>query len=93
MPRWVAIALAALAIVISVVPILVIWAALALVGHRRAGQAAVAWDALVSSLTGGQWNETITMRANRAMNNGNRWGCVLCKFLDKIDPDHCRKYG
>ncbi len=93
MPRWVALLLAAVAIILSIVPVVIVWACLALIGHRRAGQAAVAWDALVSCLTGGDWQETITMRANRAMGNGKRWGCVLCKFLDRIDPDHCRKYG
>ena len=33
--------------------------------------------------------ETISSRAATARDNGHLWGCVLCRFLDFIDPHHC----
>ncbi len=33
--------------------------------------------------------ETISSRAGRARASGRTWGCVLCRWLDSIDPDHC----
>lgn len=49
----------------------------------------VAVDIWLNALTGGKKYETISMRAAKAMNKGKRWGCVLCKLLDKIDKNHC----
>lgn len=40
-------------------------------------------------LTGGAENETISERAAKARNAGKRWGCVLCKWLDDVQPGHC----
>jgi hypothetical protein len=51
----------------------------------------VAVDQFVNALLGGYADETISFRAAVARSNGERWGCVLCKLLDKIDPDHCAK--
>ena len=36
---------------------------------------------------------TITQMAQAARLAGRRWGCVLCAVLDKVDKDHCDKYG
>jgi hypothetical protein len=46
----------------------------------RAGNAAL----------GGDERETISSRADRARANGKRAGCVLCRVLDWLDPNHCR---
>jgi hypothetical protein len=40
-------------------------------------------------LTGGAQNETVSERAAKARNVGIRWGRVLCKWLDAIQPGHC----
>ena len=34
---------------------------------------------------------TISSRAATARARGHRWGCVLCRFLDWLDPGHCAK--
>lgn len=41
---------------------------------------------------GGDPDETISSVAAKARNAGRRWGCVLCKLLDRLDPDHCTRY-
>lgn len=33
--------------------------------------------------------ELISARAARARDKGTRWGCVLCRWLDAVDPGHC----
>lgn len=48
-------------------------------------------DEFVSTLTGGQKNETISFRVARAKLNGSKFGCVFCKFLDVFEKDHCQK--
>lgn len=48
------------------------------------------YDRLGNASTNGRSNETISSRANRARSEGRRWGCVLCKILDSIDPNHCK---
>lgn len=42
-------------------------------------------------LTGGDANETMSSRAGKAQANGRRWACVLCRFLDLFQKDHCKK--
>lgn len=34
---------------------------------------------------------TLSKRAAVARDKGKTWGCVLCRFLDSIDPHHCDK--
>ncbi len=48
-------------------------------------------DQLGNALLRGDPDETISSRAAKAEVRGKRWGCVLCTFLDKLDPDHCKK--
>lgn len=38
----------------------------------------------------GHEDETISSNAAKASLRGERWGCVLCKVLDWIDPGHCQ---
>lgn len=58
---------------------------------QRAWTLALGYDYLGSAATGGSLHETISSRAYRAMQAGQRWGCVLCRVLDWIQKDHCRK--
>ena len=69
-----------------------VWMLLAaLVGSPRAWRLAVAYDQLANTAFGGNEDETISSRAYKAMIDRRRWGCILCKLLDRIQPDHCRK--
>lgn len=63
----------------------------ALAGSSRAWRLAVAHDQLANVVFGGHEDETISSRAGKAARRGRRWGCVLCRFLDQLDPDHCEK--
>lgn len=62
-----------------------------LAGSDRAWTLAVAHDQLANAAFGGSEDETISSRAAKAARGGERWGCVLCKLLDKLDPGHCEK--
>lgn len=46
-------------------------------------------DQAGNTLAGGSPNETISERAAKARNAGRRWGCILCRFLNWINPGHC----
>lgn len=39
----------------------------------------------------GRVDETISARAAKAQIAGRRWGCLLCRLLDAIQKDHCKK--
>ena len=67
-----------------------VWMLLAaLAGSRRAWRLAVSYDQLANTAFGGDEDETISSRAAKARMRGKRWGCVLCRFLDWLDPNHC----
>jgi hypothetical protein len=34
---------------------------------------------------------TISDIAGKAMLSGERWGCILCRFLELFEKDHCLK--
>ncbi|WP_042886341.1 hypothetical protein [Cupriavidus necator] len=51
----------------------------------------ISFDQLVNTIAGGSPDETISSRAGKAMQQGRRWGCILCRFLNWIDRDHCAK--
>lgn len=46
-------------------------------------------DEGVNTVFGGSPNETVSERAAKARNAGRRWGCVLCRMLNWINPGHC----
>lgn len=48
-------------------------------------------DQLANTILGGNEDETISSRAAKAKLQGKRWGCGLCKLLDKFDKNHCDK--
>lgn len=50
---------------------------------------AIAHDQLMNAAANGDPDKTISHRANLARREGRRWGCLLCKVLDWLDPNHC----
>lgn len=51
----------------------------------------IAIDQLANALFAGYPDETVSYRSAKARSNGKRWGCILCKLLDAVDPNHCEK--
>jgi len=69
------------------------WMLLAILsGSKRAWTLAVSYDQLANAAFGGSEDETISSRAGKAAREGKRWGCVLCKLLDRLDAGHCEKF-
>ncbi|RWN25297.1 MAG: hypothetical protein EOR96_34515 [Mesorhizobium sp.] len=58
---------------------------------RYARGVTVALSTLLNALLGGVPSEPLSCRSARARRAGKRWGCLLCRFLDRIDPDHCER--
>ena len=52
---------------------------------------AIGFDQLMNAATGGSEDETISSRAGRLLKEGRGWACVLCKLLDVLDKNHCKK--
>lgn len=51
----------------------------------------IALDQLGNAFLFGDPDETISSRGAKAARDGKAWGCILCKLLDYIDPNHCVK--
>lgn len=51
----------------------------------------ISLDQLLNTITGGDPDQTVSLRAAEARKRGERWGCVLCRVLDLFDKDHCDK--
>lgn len=50
----------------------------------------VAIDQVGNAILGGYPDETISLRAARERDlNDKEWACILCKFLDLFQKDHC----
>lgn len=49
----------------------------------------IAFDRFINTVFGGHPDETISARSAMAQRKGKKWGCILCKMLDKIEKDHC----
>lgn len=49
----------------------------------------VSLDQMLNTLLRGDPDETVSSRAAKARQRGRRWGCVLCRCLDWLDPGHC----
>jgi len=68
-----------------------VWMLLAILGgSKRAWIIAKSYDQLGNAATGGSEDELISSRAGKAKQHGRKWACILCKFLDKIEKDHCK---
>lgn len=64
--------------------------ALAIIGSpTKALRIAVMVDELSNVGLNGRRNETISARSAKARDAGRRWGCVLCRVLDFVQPGHC----
>jgi hypothetical protein len=62
----------------------------------EAWRLAVSVDQLANAAFNGNEDETISSRAGRHCNplvesEKEKWACILCKILDKIEKDHCKK--
>lgn len=51
----------------------------------------IALDQFANTVMGGSPDETISSRAGKAMQKGKAWGCILCRFLNWFERDHCAK--
>lgn len=51
----------------------------------------IAVDQFGNALFAGDPDETISSRAGKAMREGKRWGCILCRALNWFERDHCAK--
>lgn len=56
---------------------------------NKAWWLAIAIDETCNVVANGKRHETISTRAAVAKRNGTKWGCVLCKLLEGLDPGHC----
>lgn len=65
------------------------WAILA--NPERAWTIALAYDRLGNAAANDSEVQTISSRAEKARKNGKRWGCWLCRLLDRLDPGHCER--
>jgi hypothetical protein len=63
-----------------------------LVGSQRAWTIALGFDRVSNAMTGGIDGEYLSARAARVCKEERRWGCVLCRLLDKLDPGHCDRF-
>lgn len=59
------------------------------VNPKEGWRLAIGFDQLFNAAANGNEDETVSSRAARARTEGRRWGCVLCRFLDQVDPGHC----
>lgn len=49
------------------------------------------WDQGLNVLTGGDSLETLSSRAGKGQREGKKWACILCRFLDLFQRDHCAR--
>lgn len=69
-----------------------LWMLVAIISNSpRAWRIAIAYDRVGNAATGGKDTETISSRANRGRAEGQRNWCLLCRLLDRLDPDHCHR--
>jgi hypothetical protein len=48
------------------------------------------FDIAVNVLTGGQLNQTVSLRSAIADRDGRKWGCFMCWFLNwAVQRNHC----
>lgn len=51
----------------------------------------ISLDQLLNTVTGGDPDQTVSLRAALARKRGEKWGCIVCKVLGWFDPNHCGK--
>lgn len=62
-----------------------------MLGDTSVWESVVTTDRLFNKALGGDIRETLSSRAHRGSLEGIAHWCVLCKILDKIQTDHCKK--
>ena len=86
-------ALLALLPLIALAPLLALarylWAVLT--APDKAWGIARAFDRVFNVAANGSERETLSSRAERARREGRAWGCVLCRWLDRLEPGHCER--
>lgn len=60
-------------------------------GDAQGKRIGIGYDQLGHTAFNGDPDETISSHAGRAARKGRRWGCVLCRFLDWFEQNHCEK--
>lgn len=83
---------------VLIIPVLALAPLLALIRYvwsiwmnpEKATAIAIGLDRVSNAALNGVVTETISSRADRARQEGKRWGCILCKWLDALDPNHCK---
>lgn len=61
------------------------------VGSDRAWRSARSFDRVGNVAIGGDDRETVSSHAYRMSLENQRWGCVLCRLLDRVEKNHCEK--
>lgn len=46
-------------------------------------------DEAINTILFGDPRETMSSRIGKYASKGFKWACVICRFLDWIDPRHC----
>lgn len=57
--------------------------------RERAFAIARTYDYLGNALANDMTFQPMSLRSAKAQRDGKRWGCWMCKMLDKVDPGHC----
>lgn len=60
-----------------------------LFNKHRAWRILTGLDVAANAVLNDDKIQTISQRAAIARNDGKKWGCVLCKLLDRIKKNHC----
>lgn len=84
-------------ILLALAPFVLLAAIVALIGYvvavvmapKVAFNTALSLDQAANAALHGDPDESISSRAGKAKRRGDRWGCILCKLLDAIVPNHC----
>lgn len=58
---------------------------------KRAWNTALGVDDLGNATFGGELGQTVSAHAAYAQSKGKKWGCVLCKLLNVVNPGHCTR--
>ncbi len=56
---------------------------------RKAWLIALSIDDAANVACNGRLGQSISSRAAVAWSAHKRWGCILCKLLDEVSPNHC----
>lgn len=57
---------------------------------RYAQRCGIEFDTAINVLTGGDLDQTVSMRAALAQRAGKTWGCAFCRVLSiLVQRDHC----